>query len=322
VVREFALRSDVLLLVSCSNRKTRTPSFALMLRSVPPGTTESRATAWLRRLNRTSGPTYDAESLYAGDHWHVVRSLTGLSARNSVRSEVFVCSAGYGLISVSAKIQPYSATFALSHPDSVVQAQSDGEAGSARRQWWSAIASWEGPEPGSARSLAEAMRHFEYAFIALSPPYLDAIGDDLANVLTTAKPEKISIFSAGAKKSHRFGEYLIPCDSSLRSIIGGACSSLNIRCLRHAIERASEGLDRESVKRRFARLLEERPAAPLPQRTSMSDEEVTSFILEVLTANPGARPTPLLRMLRDSGRSCGQSRFSNLFRQARGGSDG
>ena len=315
------MAAHVLLLVSCTNRKTRTPSFALMLRNVSPGTTESRAKSWLRRLNAAGGPTYAAESLYAGDHWHVVRSLSESSARNAVRSEVFVCSAGYGLISASTKIRPYSATFTSSHPDSVVRTQSDGEAGIARRQWWSAISSWEGPEPGSARSLAVAMRHFDYALIALSPPYLDAIGDDLAKALTTAKPEKISIFSAGAKKSHRFGEYLIPCDSRLRSIIGGACSSLNIRCLRHAIERASEGLDHESVKRRFARLLEERPAAPLPERTPMSDQEVTSFILEALTADPGARPTPLLRRLRDSGRSCEQSRFSELFR-TRGGSDG
>ena len=253
-----------------------------MLRSVPPGTTESRATSWLQRLNATGGPTYAAESLYAGDHWHVVRSLSGLAARNTVHSEAFVCSAGYGLISASAKIRPYSATFASSHPDSVVQAQSDGEVGLARRQWWSAISSWEGPKPGSSRSLAEAMRDFEYALIALSPPYLDAIADDLAHALTKVKPENLSIFSAGAKTSHRFAEYLIPCDSRLRGIVGGACSSLNIRCLRHAIERASEGLDRESVKRRFARLLEERPAVPPLERTPMTDEEVTSFILKAL----------------------------------------
>jgi len=316
------LPADVLFLVSCTNRKTRIPSSSLMLRNVPSGTTESRARSWLRRLKATGGPTYPAESLYAGDHWHVVRSLSELSARNAMRSEVFICSAGYGLVSASTKIRPYSVTFTSNNPDSVVQAQSRGEAGIARRQWWSAISSWEGPEPGSVRLLAEAMRHFEYVLIALSPAYLDAIGDDLAIAITTAKPENISIFSAGAKKSHRFGEYLIPCDSRLRSIIGGTCSSLNIRSLRYAIERASEGLDREDVKRRFERLLEERPAAPLPKRTPMSDEEVTSFILEALTADPDVRPTPLLRRLRDGARSCEQSRFSILFRRARGGSDG
>ncbi len=322
MVREYTLPADVLFLVSCTNRKTRIPSSALTLRDVPAGTITSRAKSWVGRINSARGPTYAAECLYSGDHWHVVRSLSEFSSKNSVGSKILVCSAGYGLISASARIRPYSATFTSNHPDSVVQTQTNGKAVVARQQWWSAVASWEGPQPGSARSLAEAMRDFEYALIALSPPYLDAIGDDLADALTTAPPEKVSIFSAGATKSHRFGDYLIPCDSRLRSLIGGACSSLNVRCLRHAIEQASEGLDRESVRRRFARLLEERPEAPRPERTPMSDEEVTSFIVEALSADPDVRPTPLLRRLRDGARSCEQSRFSILFRRAQGGSDG
>jgi len=273
-------------------------------------------------LNAPGGPTYPAESLYAGDHWHVVRSISQSSAKNGVRSHVFVCSAGYGLISPSARIRPYSATFTSNHPDSVVQTPSNGEAINAPRQWWSAIAAWEGPEPGSARSLAEATSDFEYVLIALSPPYLDAIGDDLSAALKACSPLKVSIFSAGATNSNRFADYLIPCHSKLRYVIGGACNSLNVRCLRHAIEHASEGLDRESVKRRFARLLKKRPDESRPERTPMTDEEVTNFIVDALAADPLVRSTPLLRRLRDGGRSCEQSRFSAIFRRARGVRDG
>ena len=312
------MAADVLLLVSCTNRKTRLPSSAEMLRNVPSGAPGTRAKSWIRRLKANVGPTYAAESLYAGDHWYVVRSLSELSERNALRSEVFVCSAGYGLISASTKIRPYSATFSSSHPDSVVEAQSNGQIGTARRQWWSVISAWEGPQPGYARSLTEAMRKFEYALIALSPPYLDAIGDDLACALASVNSDNVSIFSAGAQSSHRFGKYLIPCNSRLRSVVGGACSSLNVRCMRHAIEHASEGLDRESVKRRFAQLLKDRPAAVYAARTPMSDEAVATFIRKALTADSNVKPTPLLRRLRDSGKSCEQSRFSELFRRLRG----
>jgi hypothetical protein len=315
------LPADVLFLVSCSKRKTRTPSSTLTLRNLPPGTTESRAKSWIRRLRAASGPTHPAESLYAGDHWHVVRSLSEAATKNGVRCQILICSAGYGLISASAKIQPYSATFTSNNPDSVVQALSIAEAVVARRKWWSALTAWEGPEPGSARSLAEAIRDFEYSLVALSPPYLDAISDDLMDALGAAAPEKVSIFSAGATKSHRIGDYLIPCQSRLRSIVGGGCNSLNVRCLRYAIERASEGLDRERVKQRFARLLEGTPEGPRTERAPLSDEEITDYIAQALTADPGVRPTPLLRRLRDSGRSCEQSRFSELFRHAQGRSD-
>jgi hypothetical protein len=172
------------------------------------------------------------------------------------------------------------------------------------------------------RSLTEAFRDFEYVFIALSPPYLDAIADDLSEALRTAAPEKVSIFSAGTAHSNYIGEYLIPCDSSLRSLLGGACNSLNVRCLRHAIDQASEGLDRESVKRRFARRLDGSEESPRAKRMPMNDKEVTDYIIEALESDPGVRPTPLLHRLRDSGRACEQSRFSELFRRAKRRSDG
>jgi len=139
------LPADVLFLVSCTNRKTRTPSSALTLRNVPPGTITSRAKSWIDRINSARGPTYAAECLYSGDHWHVVRSLSEFSAKNSVGSEILVCSAGYGLISASTRILPYSATFTSNHPDSVVQDKTNGKAVVARQQWWSIVASWEGP---------------------------------------------------------------------------------------------------------------------------------------------------------------------------------
>jgi hypothetical protein len=155
----------------------------------------------------------------------------------------------------------------------------------------------------------------------LSPPYLEAIGDDLSEALRTVAPEKVSIFSAGTTQSNHISEYLIPCNSSLRSLLGGACNSLNVRCLRHAIENASDGLDRESVKRRFARHLDGGPRDIRAKRDGMSDNEVTDYITKALTCDSGARPTPLLRELRDSGRACEQSRFKELFRRAKGRSD-
>jgi len=317
----YAMPADVLFLVSCSNRKTRTPSSTLMLRNMAPGTTETRARSWLRRLEMADGPAHAAESLYAGDHWHVVRSLSESSSKSALRSAVLVCSAGYGLISASTKIRPYSATFTSGHPDSIARDQSKSEIGLARRKWWSVLSSWQGPEPGLKRSLAEVMGQYDFVLIALSPPYLDAIGDDLESALTKANPESVSIFSAGAKPTHRFAEYCIPCDSRLRAHVGGACHSLNIRALRLAVERASEGLDRRSLERRFARLLEDSELSSAPQRTPMSDEEVVGFILKALKRDPQTRPTPLLRRLRDSGRSCEQARFSALFHRLRGGSD-
>ena len=90
----------------------------------------------------TSVPTTPAIDLYAGEHWDVARRLANLSdADTSV--ELWVCSAGYGLIPASAPSAPYAATFTPGNADSVP----DGAEGASA--WWNALASWEGPLPQS-----------------------------------------------------------------------------------------------------------------------------------------------------------------------------
>src|SRR5581483_11722789 len=105
-----------------------------------------RAAGWLKLLRRGTAGTVPAAELYLGDHWAVVREL---ATRPGVR--VWVCSAGYGLVSVESPLRPYSATFAAGEPDSVCVGAEDVTA--TRRAWWRALAGWDGPGPAGPRSL-------------------------------------------------------------------------------------------------------------------------------------------------------------------------
>jgi hypothetical protein len=49
------------------------------------------------------------------------------------------------------------------------------------------------------------------------------------------------------------------------------------------------------------------------ERRRLTDEEVRLFIRERRTAEPRARHTRLLKLLRESGYACEQSRFRALF---------
>jgi hypothetical protein len=49
------------------------------------------------------------------------------------------------------------------------------------------------------------------------------------------------------------------------------------------------------------------------ERRRLTDEEVRLFIRERRTAEPSARHTRLLKLLRESGSACEQSRFRALF---------
>lgn len=298
------------------------PAPALTLRTVLSRTPESRAKAWITRLASASGDPLPAASLYAGDHWHVVRSIHEDAVRTKRPVSVWICSAGYGLIPFAGKVAPYAATFAPNHPDSVTCGVGNGEASGARRGWWRALASWAGPAPPAPRTIKELVREHVSSFLlaAASPHYLDAMSDDLQEAAALLGPGRLAVFSAGSDSHPTLGKYLVPCDARLQAVLGGALNSLNVRCLRYAFtDRWKRGLELTALQGIFSRLLRKQPERKAADRRALSDEEVCAFIRKALAKEPGARPTPLLRVLRDSGCACEQGRFSELFRRVEGG---
>jgi hypothetical protein len=153
--------------------------------------------------------------------------------------------------------------------------------------------------------------------IAASQSYLDAITDDLVEAASILRPGRLAIFCAGADEGSPLAAYLVRSDARLQTALGGALTSLNARCVRHALETTGAGdLDLAGLRRRFSNLLRRQPALTIPDRKPMSDEQVIRYVRRALAKDPEIRPSPLLKRLRDSGRACEQRRFGSLFRQA------
>jgi hypothetical protein len=316
------LGAEVLVLVTCTNRKTVAPASALSLRALRGNTPAVRARSWVDRLQKNTCQRYLAKELYAGDHWCVARSIEEDAGQAKRRVTLWVCSAGYGLIPCNASIASYAATFAPNHPDSVTRAGDNGHAETPRRDWWDALAGWQGPVPGAPRSIHQLAReHSKSTFlVAASTHYLDAVADDVKNAAAVLGSERLAIFCAGVHSHATLGDYLVPCDARLQATLSGALNSLNIRCVRHALGRSdSDGLELSALKKMFSRLPRVRPKPEAHASRKLSDKDVHAFIRDALKKDPSIRPTPLLRLLRASGRACEQSRFSQLFRRAEGG---
>src|SRR6266849_10377570 len=113
------MHPDIHILAACTNRKRLDVPSRLRLRAVARGDAATRAESWWQRLEDDHGDAVAADNLYAGDHWAIVRGLPAVVEQQGLDSESWVISAGYGLVSVKARIRPYSATFSGSHPDSV-----------------------------------------------------------------------------------------------------------------------------------------------------------------------------------------------------------
>lgn len=313
---------SVNVLVTCTNRKRLPPAPGLTLGSVAGRSAMERCAAWIDRLREPGFPLTPVRELYSGDHWHVVCSLAEELRAAGRGVSFWVCSAGYGLIPLDAPVRSYAATFAPNQTDSVDGRLRGPEAKQARQVWWSGLSAWEGPSPGSPRSVAELARRNPGTtlLVAGSASYLDAMSCDLLDTAgRLERSDRLAVFSAGTDSLPGLDGHLIPCDARLQGLLGGALSSLNARCLRFAFEHAkAKELNAAGLREIFVRTIGKQPERLPHARTPLSDADVRDYIRAALKGEPGLRPTPLLRRLRESGRACEHSRFTTLFREVEG----
>lgn len=293
--------------VTCTHRKRQAVPSSLRLRRVTGVRTSTRLRAWTERLTTTSVPATRAIDLYAGEHWDVARRLAKLSDADTT-VDLWVCSAGYGLIPSSAPLHPYAATFTPGNADSVPAGPEGATA------WWNALAGWDGPSTGP-RSIADlvAADPDSRVLVALSATYLRACGDDVARALEKTRGSgQVSVISVGTKQTPELADALLPGDARLQAALGGSRQALNVRLAEHLL--TSGVIDHDDMAEALAKLLVDQPAIPRYDRQAATDAEVRRYIRERLRTDPSATHTRLLRQFRGDQRACEQSRFAALFR--------
>ncbi len=260
----------------------------------------------MTRLAETSVSPAPALDLYAGEHWDVARRLAR-TRPTGTPVELWVCSAGYGLIPAAAPIVPYAATFAAGNPDSVP----DGTVGA--RAWWDALSEWAGPI-GGTRTLSDLVGSDSKSrvLLVLSATYLNACREDISRAIARiADTKQLSIISAGTKDDGELKNFLLPCDARMQTAVGGTRQALNVRAAEYLL--AASIVDHDEMSEALGKLLADQPAIARYERLPASDAEVRAFIHARLRINPGATHSRLLREFRDKNRACEQVRFAGLF---------
>jgi hypothetical protein len=305
--------------VPCTKRKTRPIPDEARLRSVAGASPEERVERWVERLRGSSGETVPALSLYGGDHWSVVRSVAS-DGDLPYRVQLWVCSAGYGLVAADAPLRPYSATFSKGHPDSTHATTPELGQRESFRRWWRALARWEGPVPGAARSVLDLAHATPEAtiLVAGSARYLGAMEDDLLQARRALEsPEALTIVSAAGVCLGQLESSRPAFDARLARKIGGGLMSLNVRVLREVLRGGTAPPRTPDVAARVAALASGLAPFQKPRRAPLTDDEVRAYLREELYRSPGARWSPLHRRLRDAGSACEQKRFRRLHEEVR-----
>jgi hypothetical protein len=293
------------LVVACSHRKRTVPPEKLRLGSLE-GRASERAKLWRERLARVDAPSCRAQDLYAGDHWHAALSALELALRFSSRAELWVISAGYGLMPASAHVKPYSATFASGDHDSVWRGPDDGSRRQQLEDWWEILAK------GTSLSTLAASKPYPTLVIAAGASYLDAVRRDLETAVAL-DAERISVISAGSRGLPA----LLPATSQFRAHVGGTDAAINTRVLSLlAGEALTHGFRPALMAQQLARL-----AATLPeiQRVSgvrVADKRVREEISEMRKRRSAISRSAALRDLRRRGVACEQERFASIWTSA------
>ncbi len=286
----------------------------------------ARAEEWLKRLRDTKCPGVCSRGLYTGDHWSKVLELEAAARASGFKARVWVCSAGYGLVSLDTELKPYAATFAPGQADSVVPADRSGSWLSAVGEWWEALASWRWPDGSAPRRLATLASRSPRTplLVALSKPYLEAIKDDLvAARRAMVNDDLLVIVSTGSRLNGELSGNLLPSQGKLRLKMGGALHALNARIVLDILANAGgSAISAGHLRIRYKRILARIEPMKRYDRTRMTDEQVREFARKQLSEDPTMTASRALRLLRDSGRACEQRRFGDLFREVKEQSNG
>ncbi len=284
-------RQRLTIIVTCTDRKSATPSDGLMVRHLPQGEVPMRAQVWRQALARATDrrPLID---LYSGETWAQVRTLALRATALGYEPNMFVASAGLGLQSASAPAPSYAATFSTGHADSVGATVLDAQA------WWDELPHAEISPRGRA-------------IWVLSEAYSRVVSRHL---LAATAPGDMLVFGGSTDVSENAR---VSSDRSLRRALGGTVASLNVRSAVQWLNLSGgDDLFANAAWQRWRAWTQENRHREVFDRQPLSDSAVLDFISELRARRPSISKTNALRALREAGMACEQRRFSTLFQQA------
>ena len=127
------------IVTTCTNQKRGSVPENLHLGRFAGRFYRDSAKAWIEGL-KADHPTSPAGELYVGSHWKESLACEGAATDQGLHSDLWVLSAGYGLISKKEQIAPYAASFAsggdsiqnLTWPDDYSPKQK-------AQEWWALL---------------------------------------------------------------------------------------------------------------------------------------------------------------------------------------
>lgn len=286
-------------LASCTQAKRGEPSErCLMRRHRDVGTAAAVVRPW-RRSTAMGRMRTRARHLYKGAYWHAVQSL-----REQTGSNVYVVSAGFGLVRDEQELPAYSATFTPGHRDSVPGARTL----QGRRAWWTLL--------GGSSGLDALDLEREALLVVLPDVYLRIVEEDLARLVSRFGPEKVAIFGPRRRQHLQvaLSEAWLGIESRMVRELGTNVSALAPAAAARCVPAMGERIDHDGCRALLSQLVPDGAPALYPNRRRCSEDEVRLWLSESLASSGSpTSATAALRAFRQQGLAFEQKRFHRLF---------
>lgn len=298
------------LVVGCVEIKTVAPEVRLRDAGVPgAGCLEDRFKRWAARVRAVPAKhRMRLRDLYRGVAWSAIRSID--TGRTDL--DVWVVSAGLGLVPLRLDAPSYGATFSSGAPDSVGRSREEG------RRWWGLLTenSPLGDSRSGVRSLRDLARHYPSVVIALSASYLDATRDDVLAAMERGR--QVTLVSVGDNSARFAGDQAVRLPVGARTVVGGTLVSLLSRSLSLAFSDVPDGkANARELQRRLDFISECSPSLDQPVRKPLTDARVRGKLEELWSSDSQLSASAALARLRAQGFACEAKRFRRIFRSRR-----
>ncbi|NTY86474.1 hypothetical protein FCH33_06780 [Serratia fonticola] len=285
----------------------RTPSNVLM-------------NSWCNALKEAilTSATVCAEDLYKGGHWATAKAIL-----KQYPVDLWILSAGLGLLHHKDKVIPYKATFAVGYEESIPSYSHEYVGKTFHRTWWKEISERSCFKSQHPTSITELMKknNRDFFIICGSPDYINAIELDVINGLEYLVDSKKQLLIITSKKiNNRLEGYLFKTSQKMANWLKCNMLMLNISMAKYIINdfTSNKSNDLNEISLHISDALSELPEREIKKGIRRSPEEVNHFILKMMHQEPGISATHALRTFRDSGNSFEEKRFRAAFKALSG----
>ncbi|MEN6440777.1 MAG: hypothetical protein ABFD97_19575 [Syntrophobacter sp.] len=304
----------IILITTCTHRKRRPVPTTLQAHSLQEGSQDRVLNEWCDQL-RTNPTVGSASSIYCGRGFR-----EALEARFVTGGDLWIISAGLGLVAQNSAIPSYSITINPSGPDSILK-KIKGERFSPTR-WWTGITGFNSfSDPIHRLVMDNPTKLF---VIALSQAYARMVQQDISSLNEDVlKRLRLVGLALGPVLDSRLQSIILPYDERLDgpgSSAPGTRSDFAQRAMKHFVTEClhlSDLNDLRSHADTVEQVLSGYGHRQIPKRKRLSDQEIIDVMLRQWHT-PTINSSKMLRILRDNEQiACEQSRFKELYRLAK-----